>query len=142
MQTGHEAHVSTPVQNAGSSSLLRALMLLPVIGLVLFLGALVTGFIKYQVLSWVIFLPIAGAIGILFIQRKNEKLIKMTAFVLSVVVFLMCIPLFTNFDKTTPNMQFTEKFAWVPAFNINYAVGIDGISMLFVLLSALLTILC
>jgi NADH-quinone oxidoreductase subunit M len=39
-------------------------------------------------------------------------------------------------------MQFTEKFAWVPAFNINYAVGVDGISMLFVLLSALLTILC
>ena len=142
MQTGHDAHISTPVDNTGSSPLLRSLLLVPVIGLAFYLGALAVGVIKYPVLSWVIFLPIVGAIALLFIPRKHEKIIKMTAFVLSVVVFLMCVPLFTNFDKTTPNMQFVEKYAWVPAFNINYAVGIDGISMLFVLLSALLTILC
>jgi NADH-quinone oxidoreductase subunit M len=115
---------------------------MPVIGLAFVLGTYLAGQIKYPLLSLVIFLPIAGAVGILLIKRSNEKLVKMSALVLSIVVFMMCLPLFSNFDKTTPNMQFVEKCAWIPAFNINYSIGVDGISVFFVLLSALLTIMC
>jgi NADH-quinone oxidoreductase subunit M len=117
-------------------------MWLPVVGLVLFLGAYCAGQINYPVLSWVIFLPIVGAIPILLIKRQNEKLIKYSALVLSIVIFVISLPLYLNFDKSTAKMQFVEKMAWIPAFNINYYVGIDGISILFVLLSALLTVLC
>lgn len=123
-------------------ALMRSLLWLPAPGLALFLGFIVTGWVKYPVLSMVIFLPIVGALLLLFLNRGNVRIIKISALVLSTVVFLLCLPLYVSFDKSTPNMQFVEKHAWVPAFNINYAVGIDGISVLFVLLSALLTILC
>ena len=49
---------------------------------------------------------------------------------------------FFLFDKTTPLVQFKEQHAWIDALNIHYFLGIDGISVLFVLLTALLTVLC
>jgi NADH-quinone oxidoreductase subunit M len=60
----------------------------------------------------------------------------------SVVTFLISIPLFTHFDKTTHKMQFVEKHSWIPDWNIYYYLGVDGISVLFVLLSTLTAILC
>lgn len=141
MQTGHDAHVSTPTENTGNA-LLKSLLYVPVLCLAVYLGALFTGQVAYPVLSVVIFLPIAGGVALLLLQRKNEKLVKMSALVISVAVFLLSLPLYTQFNKSTAQMQFTEKHAWVPSFNINYSVGVDGISVLFVLLSALLTVLC
>ncbi len=98
--------------------------------------------IGYPVLSTVIFLPIIGAILILLIRRSNELFIKWTALLTSLITFILSIPLFINFDKTTAQMQFTETYLWVPSWGIKYAIGVDGISVLFVLLSAILTILC
>jgi NADH-quinone oxidoreductase subunit M len=141
MHTGHEAHESAPQQNT-SKSLLMSLLYLPVIILIVIAGAFVFGGFKYPILSWVIFLPIVGGVAVLLIPRKNETMVKWSSLILSVVVFLMSLPLYTNFDKTTAKMQFIEKCAWIPAFNINYSLGVDGISVLFVLLSGLLTILC
>ncbi len=141
MQTGHDAQGSTPTENTGCS-LLKSLLYLPALGLVLFVGLFITSWISYPILSVVIFLPIAGGVALLLLPRRNEKLIKMSALTISGAVFLMSFPLYTNFNKTTAAMQFTEKYAWVTTFNINYAVGVDGISVLFVLLSGLLTILC
>ena len=63
------------------------------------------------------------------------------ALIISLLEFLLSIPLFYMFDKTTFHMQFTEHYSWIPAFNINYSLGVDGISVLFILLSALVTIL-
>jgi len=60
----------------------------------------------------------------------------------SLITFMASLLLFTNFDKTTHLMQFTERHAWIPQWNMNYSLGIDGISVLFVLLSTLITILC
>lgn len=97
---------------------------------------------SYPVLSTLIFLPIIGGIGLLLISRSNTALIKWSALVLSLIVFGLSLPLFTDFDKTSASMQFTEKSSWIPAWNINYSLGIDGISVLFILLSTLLTILC
>ena len=47
----------------------------------------------------------------------------------SIVSFLVTIPLYTGFDNSTAAMQFVEKASWIPAFNINYHLGVDGISL-------------
>ncbi|MBI3592583.1 MAG: NADH-quinone oxidoreductase subunit M, partial [Nitrospirae bacterium] len=96
----------------------------------------------YPILSTLIFLPIAGAILIFLIKRTNEAFIKWTALLLSLITFGLSLPLFSSFDKTTANMQFVERHDWIPAWGIKYALGVDGISVLFVLLATLLTILC
>jgi NADH-quinone oxidoreductase subunit M len=96
----------------------------------------------YPILSTVIFLPVLGGVAIMLLSRKNEALIKWAALVISVLTFIVSLPLFTNFDKTTHAMQFTEKYWWIPDWNIQYSLGVDGISILFVLLSTLVTILC
>ncbi|MGE5893049.1 MAG: NADH-quinone oxidoreductase subunit M [bacterium] len=98
--------------------------------------------IAYPILSTLIFLPVAGGLALLLLNRKHETLIKWAALIFSVLTFAVSIPLFTRFDKSTHLMQFTERHAWIPAWDINYFIGIDGISVLFVLLSALVTILC
>lgn len=100
------------------------------------------GGLAYPILSTLIFLPVVGAGIILLLSRNQEKLIKMVALVVSIIVFILSLPLFTEFDKSTHLMQFVEKHQWIPDWNITYSLGIDGISVLFVLLSTLVTILC
>ncbi len=96
----------------------------------------------FPILSTLIFLPIAGAALLLLISRSNENLIKWLSLIVSTAAFIISIPLFTEFNKSTHLMQFVEKHSWIPSLNINYHLGIDGISILFVLLSTLITILC
>ncbi len=96
----------------------------------------------FPVLSTLIFLPLAGAVLLLLIPRAQEGLIKIIALFASIAAFIISLPLFTGFDKSTHVMQFVERHKWIPAWNINYSLGLDGISILFVLLSALVTILC
>jgi NADH-quinone oxidoreductase subunit M len=98
--------------------------------------------IGYPILSTVIFLPILGGLFMLLLARRQETLIKWSALLISVLTFLLALPLFTGFDKTTHLMQFVEQKQWIPEWGIQYYVGVDGISVLFVLLSALITILC
>lgn len=96
----------------------------------------------YPILTTVIFLPILGVFILLLISRSRETLIKWVALIVSTVTFILSIPLFTHFDKTTYKMQFVEVHDWIPAWNIKYFLGIDGISVLLVLLTTLSTILC
>ncbi len=96
----------------------------------------------FPILSSLIFLPIIGAVALLFIPRSNEGDVRRMALLISIVEFLLSMPLWFQFDKTSHLMQFVEKHSWIPAWNVNYYLGIDGISILFVLLSTLITILC
>lgn len=98
--------------------------------------------LAYPILSTLIFLPVIGAVVILLIGRSQERLTKWVALIVSIVAFLLSIPLFTDFDRTTHLMQYTEKHEWIPSWNITYFLGVDGISVLFILLSTLVTILC
>jgi len=98
--------------------------------------------LSYPILSTLIFLPVFGALLLLFARRSWELLTKWVALTISIATFLLSIPLFTNFDKSTYKMQFVERFSWIPDWNINYYIGVDGISILFVLLSTLVAILC
>jgi len=96
----------------------------------------------FPILSMLIFLPLVGAAVILLMQRANEKAIKMVSLLVSIATFVLSLPLFTNFDKSTHLMQFVERHEWIPSLNMNYYLGLDGISVLFVLLATLITILC
>ncbi len=94
------------------------------------------------ILSALIFFPIIGGLSLFFVDRKKEETIRLMAFIISVLELIICLPLWFTFDKTTWQMQFVERHSWIPAFNVEYFVGVDGISVLFILLSALITILC
>jgi NADH-quinone oxidoreductase subunit M len=96
----------------------------------------------FPILSMLIVLPLAGAALILFISRANDRAVKMVGLLFSIATFALSLPLFANFDKTTHLMQFVEQHEWIPYLNMNYHLGLDGISVLFVLLSTLVTILC
>ena len=93
-------------------------------------------------MSILIFLPIGGAMLIALVNREREAMIKGVALIFTLLNFLVSLPLFTHFDKTTAMMQFVEVGEWIPAWGVKYLLGIDGISVLFILLSTLLSILC
>jgi len=95
----------------------------------------------FPILSLSIFLPTLGAIFIwLFVRGDNA--VRWAALTVSIVTFLVTLPLALSFDKTTALMQFEELHPWISAFNVNYQLGVDGISMPFILLTSLLTIVC
>lgn len=97
---------------------------------------------EYPVLSTVIFLPVLGALILLLLGRRQELAIKWASLIFTLLTFIASLPLFFNFDKSRADMQFVEIMDWIPAWNIKYYLGVDGISVLFVLLSALLGPLC
>lgn len=88
-----------------------------------------------NILSILIFTPIILSIPILFFGNK-EKLIKTYSLIVSSVVFFLSIYLLTIFNASNPDYQFIERYQWVKDFNINYLVGVDGISILMVMLTA------
>ncbi len=96
--------------------------------------------LNYPILSVLIFAPLAGA-AVLFLIR-NETVARIWTLLVSLAVFALSLPLYFNFDPSTPKYQFGEHSSWIPAFHINYTLGIDGISLLLVLLSTLLFPIC
>ncbi len=95
--------------------------------------------LDFPLLSLLIFLPVVGAFLLLFI--KNAMAARWVALVVSIVELGLCVPLLLNFDSSTAHMQFGENMPWIAAWNINYCLGVDGISILFVALAALLTVI-
>ena len=93
-------------------------------------------------LSLVIWLPIIGGLLVLAVAKSNNNsAVRWLSLLVALLTFLISIPLYTGFDTTTYQMQFMEKLLWVPAFNINYYLGIDGISMPLILLTTFATVL-
>ncbi len=93
----------------------------------------------YPLLSILIFLPVAGAFLLLFI--RNAQTVRWIAIAFSVAELLLCIPLLAHYDASIPSLQFGERIPWIAAWNVNYTLGVDGISILFVALTALLTVI-
>ncbi len=96
--------------------------------------------LSYPILSSTVFLPVVGVLVILLM--RNAAAIRWATLLFTLATFAISLPLLSNFDKTTHLMQFVEKSDWIPAWGINYFIGIDGISILFILLTTLLSILC
>ncbi|MCC6443930.1 MAG: NADH-quinone oxidoreductase subunit M [Armatimonadetes bacterium] len=90
-------------------------------------------------ISWITFLPLAGALVILLMPRRAEEDVRWTALGISFAVFILSLPLYFRFDTAESGMQFQKDLLWIPDFNIRYHVGIDGISLLLVMLTTFLT---
>lgn len=88
-----------------------------------------------NILSILIFAPIVLGIPILFFG-KNEKLIKIYSLVISTGVFGLSLYLFSMYNAANPDYQFIERYQWVKDFNVFYQLGVDGISILMVMLTA------
>jgi len=93
-----------------------------------------------MLLSAAIWLPIIAGVAVLAAGDRNPAL-RWIALGGAIVGFLVTLPLWTGFDPTTSAMQFVELRPWIERFNINYHLGVDGISLLFVLLNSFITIL-
>ena len=93
-------------------------------------------------LSLAIWIPIVGGLLVLATgSDRNAGLARALSIAIAIAGFAVSVPLFTLFDTTSSAMQFQEFAAWIPRFNINYHLGVDGISMLFVVLNAFITIM-
>jgi len=94
-----------------------------------------------HLLSLAIWLPILGAFAVLAMGSERRDAMRWLALAVAVAGFLVTIPLYTGFDKTQAGMQFVEQAAWIPLLNIHYFLGVDGISVLFLLLNSFITVL-
>ena len=93
-------------------------------------------------LSLAIWVPIfSGLVVLLTGSDRNSPLARLLALLGAIVGLLVTLPLYTGFDTTSPAMQFVELMPWIRRFNINYHLGVDGISMLFVILNSFITII-
>ena len=96
--------------------------------------------LNYHLLSVLIWFPVVGGVLVLAISDdRNADRARWTALGVSVATFLLSIPLWSRFDRTTADMQFVERTPWIERFQIEYFLGVDGISVPLVLLTTLLT---
>ncbi|MDP1533338.1 MAG: proton-conducting transporter membrane subunit, partial [Rubrivivax sp.] len=93
-------------------------------------------------LSVAIWLPIAFGVLLLAIGRdENAGAVRAIALIGALVSLLVTVPLVSGFDVGTAAMQYQEKFAWIERFNIHYHLGVDGLSLWFVPLTAFITVI-
>ena len=99
----------------------------------------------FPLLSLITFLPLLGALIIMMV-RGDEQVVasnaRWTALWTSLITFGLSLILWAQFDKTSVDYQFVEQVSWLPEFGVSYIMGVDGISILFILLSTLLTPIC
>ena len=95
-----------------------------------------------NLLSLAIWVPIiAGVLVLATGSDQRAGLARILALIGSLAGFLVTLPLFTRFDRLSGGYQFTEFYSWIPVLNINYALGVDGISVLFIILNAFITLM-
>ena len=101
--------------------------------------------INFPILSLMTFLPLVGVVFILCVRGDDETVARnarATALLTSIFTFLLSIYMYVGFNKSSAEFQFVEQRPWLEDFNVFYKMGVDGISVFFVLLSAFLTPIC
>ncbi|MBI2608779.1 MAG: NADH-quinone oxidoreductase subunit M [Deltaproteobacteria bacterium] len=93
-------------------------------------------------LSLITFIPIIGILLVLSIPKTKETVLKYTALAFATTPFVLSLYVYQYFDLTSSKMQFVEQLNWIPSFNIEYFLGIDGLSLPMILLTGLLSALC
>ncbi|MGH9892217.1 MAG: complex I subunit 4 family protein, partial [bacterium] len=93
----------------------------------------------YATLTVATFLPLVGAAVILVF---GERLARWIALATTLTTFAVSVPLYLRFDKTSSALQFVEAVPWIPSWNVVYSMGVDGISLPFIFLSAVVSVLC
>ena len=89
-------------------------------------------------LTLLVFLPTLGALGLLFIPRRMTSELFIAALGSALLTFFWSLWILWRFDPAAGEMQLVERFSWIPAYGIDYSVGVDGLSLFLVLLTALL----
>ena len=93
---------------------------------------------SFPFLSSLTFIPLVGALALLFFNRENKTMMRWIALVVMIADFVLSVIMSCYFDPSTAAMQFIEKHVWVKDWGISYFIGIDGISLFLVLLTTLL----
>src|SRR5712692_9356535 len=95
----------------------------------------------FPILTSLIVLPIAGAIVLLFLRDDDRQaaVVRTVALAVSLLVFAETLLLWNRFDAASAEFQFPEHHGWIPSFGISYSVGVDGISLFLIVLTAFLT---
>ncbi len=91
------------------------------------------------ILTILLFVPILGAVLLLFFNKKNENLIRYFGLGVSVIAFILSVILYFNFNVENGDFQFIFKFNWITNLNISFFVGLDGMSLLLLLLTTFIT---
>jgi NADH-quinone oxidoreductase subunit M len=95
-----------------------------------------------SILTLMTFVPLVGMLVILMLPGGNKRLIQGAAVVATAIPLVLAFVLYGQFDRAHPGMQFVQRVPWIPAFHIDYFVGVDGLSITMVLLTALLSFIC
>ena len=93
-----------------------------------------------HLLSILVWLPVAGGILTLLLGDARVAAARWVALVTAVATFLLSLPLWVHFTIGTADFQFVERASWIPTFHADYHLGVDGISMPLILLTAFITI--
>src|SRR5690349_19160150 len=88
-----------------------------------------------HLLSVIAYTPLVGAILLLFVSKENKNFIRWFANVIAAIGFLVSLPLLRHFDVNADGMQFVERHLWIPSIGVEYHFGIDGISLLLILMT-------
>jgi NADH-quinone oxidoreductase subunit M len=96
---------------------------------------------SFPLLTIITFLPLLGAVVILFLPKNNERLIKSWAVAISIVPLLLSVYLWFAYDQSTGSYQFEELLPWIPQLGASYHMGVDGLSVPLIFLTTLLTTL-
>src|SRR5262245_43467830 len=93
---------------------------------------------KNYLLSLILFEPLVGALLILLISKRNENAIRWIANITALVGFLISIPLWFWFNPKGADYQFVERAPWIPSIGAEYFLGVDGLSVLLILLTTMM----
>ncbi|TXK65739.1 NADH-quinone oxidoreductase subunit M [Alkalisalibacterium limincola] len=96
---------------------------------------------SWPLLSLLIWVPIIGGLLTLAFGNSRATQAKWFALAVALLTFVLSVPLYTGFDFANPGMQFTELREWIPAYDIFYSLGADGISVALIILTTLTTVL-
>ena len=99
-------------------------------------------FCSSNLLPLITLLPLLGAIGVFLLPSKEVQTIRRVGLFTSFITFFISLFLWIFFDRSYVRFQFVWDLAWIPSSNLNFSLGIDGISIFFVLLTTLLIPLC
>ncbi|MEA3349417.1 MAG: NADH-quinone oxidoreductase subunit M [Chloroflexota bacterium] len=97
---------------------------------------------SFPILTVIILTPLLGSIAILFIPKERDRLVTRLSIAISFVVLILAIVLVVSYDKVAGGMQFVEEYSWIPTLDVFYRLGVDGLSVPMIFLTALLTLLC
>ncbi|MBI4427845.1 MAG: NADH-quinone oxidoreductase subunit M [Ignavibacteriales bacterium] len=90
-------------------------------------------------LTITIFFPLLGVLVLFFTPKNSVRSIKLTGFVSTLIVFILSLYLFFGFESDNPSFQFQQQVTWISGLNIGYTIGIDGMALLLIVLTAFLT---